>query len=387
MDVFYKLFAENEVVLLKTHPVNAYLEPFFKRAFAPLIDAGVLAIVHGNAALGHDLCHHERVDTVHLTGSVHTHEAIVWGEDADERVRRKAANDPVLDKPITSELGCVTPVLVAPGPWSDADLAFQARNVAAMVANNASFNCNAAKVLVTARDWPQRDAFLAAVRGALGRVPARRAYYPGAQERYQAFCEHYPAATPLIETDTDAVPWTIIPDVPPTAGEYALTHEAFCGVLADVALNGADASTFLDHAVDFANETVWGTLSCMMLVHPSTEREHAEAIDRAIAALRYGSIGVNLWSGVMYALGVTPWGAFPGHPLTDVRSGRGVVHNTMLFDHPQKCVARAPFRIRPKPAWFADHRTLDALGRRLTRLEAAPTWWRLPGIFATALRA
>ena len=33
----------------------------------------------------------------------------------------------------------------------------------------------------------------------------------------------------------EVVPWTLIPDVPASAGEYALTEEAFCGVLAEVA--------------------------------------------------------------------------------------------------------------------------------------------------------
>ena len=47
-------------------------------------------------------------------------------------------------RPFSAELGCVTPVLVVPGPWSESDLDFQARHVAGMVAQNASFNCNAA---------------------------------------------------------------------------------------------------------------------------------------------------------------------------------------------------------------------------------------------------
>ena len=33
-------------------------------------------------------------------------------------------------------------------------------NVAGMVVNNGSFNCNAAKMLVTSKSWPQREEFL-----------------------------------------------------------------------------------------------------------------------------------------------------------------------------------------------------------------------------------
>ena len=115
-------------------------------------------------------------------------------------------------------------------PWTDADLEFQARHVAGMVAQNASFNCNAAKVLVVAKGWARKQAFLDRVREALRRTPARKAYYPGAQERYQAFVDRYPQAQAVGEKREGVVPWTVIPDVPGNAGEYALNTEAFCGV-------------------------------------------------------------------------------------------------------------------------------------------------------------
>jgi hypothetical protein len=71
----------------------------------------------------------------------------------------------------------------------------QARQVAGMVANNASFNCNAAKVLVTSKDWPQRQEFMDAVYQALSEAQPRKAYYPGAQQRYRGFLERYPKIT------------------------------------------------------------------------------------------------------------------------------------------------------------------------------------------------
>ncbi|TVQ97974.1 MAG: aldehyde dehydrogenase family protein [Deltaproteobacteria bacterium] len=386
MDALYKLIVDDEVVLVKTNPVNAYLGPFWEEAFEPLRREGFFAVVHGGAELGAHLVHHERVHSVHITGSDRTHDAIVWGTDPEEVERRKAENDPLLTKEITSELGCVTPVFVVPGPWSESDIEFQARHVAGMVANNGSFNCNAAKVLLLARGWPQKDAFLAALRRRLQSLPPRKAYYPGAQERYDAFVEQYPQADPLGERTEQIVPWTLIPDVKPEEGEYALTNEAFCGVLALVEIDATDAPDYLEKAVPFANDHIWGTLSCMMLVHPSTEKQFGEAVDAAVANLRYGGIGVNVWAGVIYGLVVTTWGAFPGHPLEDIRSGRGVVHNTYLFDHPQKSVLRAPFRIRPTPAWFGDHRNQEELGRRLTAFEANPSLLRLPKVVAAALR-
>jgi hypothetical protein len=283
-----------------------------------------------------------------------------------------------------------------PGPWSAADVRFQARHVASMVTQNASFNCNAAKVVVTARGWLQREAFLRAFHEELRKTRARKAYYPGAAARYRAFLEAYPGALALGDVPPGAegsvVPWTAIPDVPDEAGAHALTNEAFCGVVAEVTLDvgdtpgGPSVPTFLERAVAFANERCWGTLSCCVLVHPKTEADHASEVKDAIAGLRYGAIGVNVWPGAIYGLVSPTWGAYPGHTPEDIQSGTGVVHNAFLFDHPEKSVVQAPFRMRPTPPWFSDHRNLLELGRRLSSFEASPSWRGLFRVARAALR-
>jgi hypothetical protein len=247
------------------------------------------------------------------------------------------------------------------------------------VAHNASFNCTAAQVLVTAQGWPQQAEFLAAVREALAQLPPRRAYYPGAVERYHDWLAQYPQAQPLgeIPHPSDTLPWTVIPNVPAQAGEYALCQEAFCGILAEVSLPIAASSPnpaqdFLDQAIPFVHEQVWGNLCCVLLIHPRTQRQLGDGWPQAIAELRYGNIGINAWTGVNFALGYTSWGAFPGNSDQNIQSGRGWVHNTYLFDYPQKSVLYAPFRIWPTPAWFADHKNLHNLGQRLLRYEAHP---------------
>jgi acyl-CoA reductase-like NAD-dependent aldehyde dehydrogenase len=377
MDILYKLMVDNEVVVLKTNPVNAWVGPHLEKALAPFIEAGYLAVVHGGGDVGAHLANHPKVDTLHVTGSDKTYDAIVWGADPRERERRKASNEPLNTRPFSAELGCVTPVLVVPGPWSAADMRFQARQVAGMVAQNASFNCNAAKVLVVARGWLQRETFLQFVDEELARTAPRKAYYPGAEDRYEGFLRTYPKAKAVGQRGEGVVPWTVIPDVPAEKGEYALTNEAFCGVLAEVTLDATGPAEFLEKAVEFANERCWGTLSCTILVHPATEEEHEAAFDRALAALRYGGIGVNCWAAMVYGLVTTTWGAFPGHTPRDIQSGTGVVHNAFFFDHPEKSIARAPFRIWPTPAWFADHKNLARLGRELVKMEAAPSWGQL----------
>lgn len=381
LDVLSKLIGEDEVALLKMNPVNAYLAPLIEEAFEPLIAAGYAAVVTGGKEVGEYLCHHDLVDTVHLTGSDKTHDAIVWGATPEEQARRKAAHAPLLSKPMSCELGCVTPILVVPGEWRPWDLEFQARHVASMVSHNASFNCTAGKVLVLASGWRQRQAFLDLVAAALAKMPPRYAYYPGAADRYDAFRMAYPQARVLGDSGDGIVPWTLVPDVPARPGEYAFTNEAFCGVLAETTVEATDAASFLDAAVPFVNDDLWGTLSAVVLLDPATERALGKArVDQALADLRYGNIGVNAWTGANFALGVTGWGAYPGHTVENIGSGQGVVHNTYLFDHPEKSVIRAPFRFVPTPVWFGDHRTLGKLGPRLVDFESNPNWAKLPGV-------
>ena len=386
IDVLAKLFSQNQVVIVKMNPVNAYIGEYLAQAFAPLIQAGFLQIVYGGADVGEYLCQHAQIDTIHITGSHRTHDAIVWGTTAREQQERRAANDPRLTKPITSELGCVTPILVVPGKWSKSDLAFQARQVASSIANNASFNCVSGQILVTASGWAQQAEFLASVKRELAAIPPRQAYYPGAQDRYQAFLDHYPQSEALGTRTSEIVPWTIIPDVPPLAGEYALTEEAFCGILAQVSIKAASATDFLTKAVDFVNDRVWGTLSCTVLIDPSTQKQYHQEFDTAIAKLKYGAIGVNIWSGMIFYFGSTTWGAYPGNTPANIGSGNGFVHNSYLFDHPQKSVVYAPFRIFPTPAWFANHKNLLNMAKQLLKLEANPTWKNLPLVVLAALR-
>ncbi len=46
----------------------------------------------------------------------------------------------------TSELGCVSPMLVAPGKWTNSELGYYANAVVESAFNNISCNCNSVKV-------------------------------------------------------------------------------------------------------------------------------------------------------------------------------------------------------------------------------------------------
>jgi len=387
-DALTKLFAEGKVVVLKANPVNDYLVPYWERAFASLIGAGYLRIVSGGAQVGSYLVGHDLITDIHVTGSDKTHDAIVFGVGA-EGARRKAASDPVVTKPLTSELGNVSPVVIVPGEWTRGEIDYQARHVATMIANNAGFNCLTPRVIVTHAGWSQREEFFSALEAVFESLPTRAAYYPGANERRASFLDAHPDAHVVGESSGERLPWTIVRDVDPSnADEICLNVEAFCALTSETALDADSPAEFVRRAVDFCNEVVWGTLSMTLICDPRAlkDPETGAAIEQAVADLRYGAIGVNLWHAMSFALASTTWGAYPGHSITDIQSGRGVVGNAYLFDRPQKSVVRGPFVAKPAPAWFATNRNAGVVMRKLLAFEGAPSWAKIPGLVASSLK-
>lgn len=386
LDVVHKLFFEGQVSLLKMNPVNAYLGPFVEQAFGELIRDGFVQMAYGGAEVGEYLVHHEGIDEIHITGSDRTHDVIVFGP-GEAGAEAKKKNEPRIDKRITSELGNVSPVIVVPGTWSEKELAFQAENVATQMTQNGGFNCNAAKLLVLSKGWPQKEAFLTALRDVLKSLPPRPAYYPGAQDRWDRFTQTYPQHETFGQKTGEALPWTLIPGLDAADEKnMAFSTESFCAVTGVTELDGDDVPSFLDRAVRFCNETLWGTLNAAVLVDPRTVKRNADALENAISRLRYGTVAVNHWPALAFGLGTTTWGAFPGHTLNDIQSGIGAVHNTQLWDRPQKTVIRGPFTMPMKPPWFVTHARAHEVGRRLTDIEASPSMLKLPGLVAHVLR-
>ena len=397
LDVLHALYADGSVVMLKLNPINAYLEPFFTRLFGSLIEAGFVRIVSGGADVGAYLCAADAVDAIHLTGGSRTHDAIVFGT-GDDAAERKRTGNPLVRKPVTSELGNVTPVIVVPGPWSEPDLAFQAAHVATMKLHNAGANCIAAQVLITAVCDPLAPRFVDAVRDALRAAPARPTYYPGSRERQAAVAANHPSAETLTPTG-GGDPRTFVTGLDPaSADEPLFTTEVFGPVLAQTALPGADAEAFLRNAVAFCNEVLSGTLGAAILIHPRTIAQLGPGFDDALRELRYGAVTINTWPGVAYLLASAPWGAFPGNTPANVGSGIGIVHNALLFDRPEKTIVRAPFApfprsfgdgeltLLPKPPWFVNHQRADDVGRRMFAFVAEPSPLRLAATAIAAMR-
>ena len=394
LDLLYKMFVEGAVGLVKMNPVNDYLGEYLETIFAPQIAEGFVRFVHGGANVGAHLCAHDEVDSVHITGSAKTHDAIVFGSDEDGAERKRSA-DPVLTKPITSELGGVGATIVVPGPWDDGDIAYQAENLVTMKLHNGGFNCIALQVVVLPESWDRSAELEDALAQTIRSLEPREPYYPGAGDRLASLVAEHPDAEQL---DDSSVPRTLIRGVDPTGtADSCFTTEAFGGAMATTHLPGSDAAHFLDAAVRFCNDTLDGTLGIQLLVHPDTVDELGPKLDAAIADLHYGTIAVNCWNGVGYLVQRTPWGAYPGHTLDDIGSGIGVVHNTYMLEDTEKAVVTGPFRTFPrsvrhldlhlatKPPWFVTNRNAAVIGERLTHLAANPGVTRLAALFPPAL--
>ncbi len=380
-DSLSKIFFDRKRVILKMNPVNEYLAQAFQDILAPLVDANLLRIVTGGADIGHELIHHPEVDSVHITGSDASHDRIVWGVTAEERARRKADNNPVLTKSISSELGNVTPWIIVPGEYRERELDAQAEHIASSITNNASFNCIATKLVITCRGWPQRDAFIAAIQKHLKATPLRPSYYPGAADRYQQF-----STTDTQLDENGCLPWLFLPDQKYDERPDLFEQESFTCICAETALDAPSPVEFLQSAVSLANEKVTGTLCATITVTGDFEREHAKTLDTCIDELRYGTVCINQWSGLAYALITVPWGACPGSKLDNVESGIGSVHNTYLLDGFQKSVLRGPLINFPKPVWFAGNRKSVTVAKHLLNLYAKPALIRLPKLLLAALR-
>ncbi|KJL42689.1 acyl-CoA reductase-like NAD-dependent aldehyde dehydrogenase [Microbacterium terrae] len=398
-DVLYELFAHNRVALLKVNPTQDALVPVFERALAPLIEPGFLRIVRGGPAAGAYLTGHSGLAHVHITGSAATFDAIVWGTGAEGAANR-AADAPQLQVPITAELGGVSPIIVVPGVWTDADLKYQAEHVATMRLVNSGHNCIAGQVVIVSADWPQREQFLRELHSVYATAPRRPVWYPRSDERLGAVAEAYPDAVWSADRTRAIVSVGSGTGTGTGTGtsDPVESIEYFAPVLGIVEVPGT-GQEFLDAAVAHANDKLTGTLGANVLIDPVTESALGDGFERAIADLRYGAVAINTWTAFVFLSATLTWGGFPGATTADVSSGIGVVHNALLLDRVERSIGRGPFRpfprafgrgvftVLPTPPWFVTARTGAEVCAGLTRYLIDGSLPGLVSTFAKAMRA
>lgn len=355
LDVLSKLVNDDAVCVLKAHPLLEPLLPVFNDIFAPLIAEGFVATTCGDAGEGAYLANHPLVDAVHVTGSTATHRAI-----AAETSR-----------PVTAELGNVTPAIVMGGTWSDREIEYVAESLVSAKLHNNGYDCVALQVLVLPAQWPQRADLINAIERVMHRVPERPAYYPGSVARFRDLTRGRTSLRLCGQDGDTQIPPAIVDVDPNDPNEPLFTEEAFCPLFAVATIEG-DPATYLHAATRFCNERLSGDLAAHVIAHPNTLREHAAEVDIALAQLRYGIIGLNMWCGVGFLLPEIPWGAAPGNTPAHIGSGVGDVHNAFALRHPKKTVVRAPFRPLNgwvRPPWFVTHRNARAIAAALCEYE------------------
>lgn len=386
-DALHKLFVENEVALVKMNPVNETTGPALELGFRSLIDDGFLDFCYGGAEVGKYLTSHDDVETIHITGAAESHDAIVWGVGA-EQTKNKAAGTPVIDKPMTSELGGVGPCIICPGDWSESDLRYHAQTVAFAMTLNTGYACAAAKVIVLPGHWKHTPRFRELLREELAKVPPRPAYYPGTNERFNAMLEEYPQAELLGEEKEGMARIAIIPDVKLDLDEYAMSHESFCTISAESIVDSADDEDFLRRVAQLVNENTYGNLQCTVICKPQTQKKYPKLWDQLIADLEFGCVSVNLWTGAPFALMNGTWGAYAGNKLEDVQSGIGQVHGAAaLLDHVQKSVLYATWKLPVHPPLWMNNKNLLGIGKAWARFETKGSLFALTtGLFPQLLK-
>jgi hypothetical protein len=157
--------------------------------------------------------------------------------------------------------------------------------------------------------------------------------------------------------------------------------------VAETGLPASDPAEFLDRAVQFANNTLWGTLGATIIVHPRSlaDRKAAAALERALANLRYGTITINHWLGYAYYFGLSPWGGYPGSDWYDVQSGIGMASNALMLEGAQKTVYRAPFHKLIDPYTVQSKRSAE-FGRKFAAFDSNGSLTKFASLLWTSLR-
>jgi len=395
-DILSYLFLENKVVIFKPNPVNQRAAVVIKRVFEPLIKAGYLDFVVGGIPLGAELTKNPLIEELCMTGSCVTYDAIVWGPGA----AKPKPGDPeseskkLVKKPFKAELGSVSPYVIVPGKWSEKELNAHAEQLVAFKMLNNGHICASPQVVITCKNWSQREQFIAAVRKNLARHPPTRPYYPNCQRSYAEQVKNLAKDTGadekgdgLIIKNEAGFPEQQHPvfaaGVPQDA--FVTQKEAFCPILAEVPLDtAATTEAFLPKAVDYVNNKLWGSLSGTVIINSEAEKAAPAVVEKALDDLKLGAIGVNQWAGMVNFYPGLLWGAYPRHTPEDVQSGIGINGNVHCLKDPYKCVLRFPFSHPGMPSVPAPAASL-LQARRVTEFTVHYNFWRLAKLLVNVL--
>ena len=368
LEMVKALFLENCAVVHKPHHLNEDTDAVWEKIMQPLVDTNALTFC--SADQSRIVTQDERLSKIYFTGGTGTAKAIMAATDT----------------PLISECGGNNPCIIVPGdrPWSDKEIAHQAVQIATIGKLNGGAVCGRVQTVVTSRNWPQRDAFLDALRRAIEvETPAAGTYYPGSDEVSAGFKKAYPSAEvyqPEGGRYTSGE-FVLIPD----AGDdgYAVHNEAFCQILSEVALDTpAEAEAFLPAAVSFANDRLLGTLGCAILIDEDTRKAHEDALQQAVTDLDYGGIAVNTMPPFIFLNPYLTWGG--NEEGKEFVSGVGNFGNLLGYVNVEKSIIYAGF-MSAGHMMITNKQTSRTMFRDMSRYSAAPTWGNLGRMMVGAI--
>ncbi len=363
LDVLYHLITRKSVILLKLNPVNEYLKPVFEKVFQNFIERGYIIVTTGNIDESKYMATHPGINHIHLTGSDKTFEDIVYGRELTEKERKSKSLSKINNKPITSELGNVTPIIIHPGKWSTSDIKYQARKIVTAKLNNNGFNCIAAQVVVLPDGWGQTETLIKFVKHYMSKAKERKAYYPDSIERLEK-----------LEKDKGYERVNALSCVTPHLTREIKAYskfeidEVWSSTIYFKKIEYTSVEDFANKAINYCNDELWGNLGVSVIIKDHDRKFNKHITNLYVDKLNYGTVAINEWAAIGYIIPQLPWGGFPGNRDNDIQSGQSVVHNSMLFESPLKGVVNTKFRISRiiDPPWFVTNKKARRLFKNLT---------------------
>jgi len=367
LDALFHMIAYKSVIYLKLNPVNDYLLPIFNQVFEPFIARGFMIITEGDMEASQYLTQHDGFQQTHLTGSNYTYENIVYGKTLNDKERSLKTYPKVNKKPITSELGNVTPIIVHPGNWSRSEIKHQAKKIVTAKLNNSGFNCIAAQVVVLPKDWKHTEKLKNDIKYYLKKIGDTTSYYPGANENLDDLINtnnyeqinNLSCSTPFLVTELDL------------EKEYG-NKEVWSTALYFKELTYNSYENFATNAINYVNNKLWGNLGVTVLIKNYKKKTNKLILKNYVDDLEYGTVAINEWSALGFVIPTLPWGGYPGNKDNDIQSGQGYVHNSYLFESPQKGIVYSKFRLSPliDPPWFVTNKKAHRIFKHLTYYQA-----------------
>ncbi|MAE33564.1 MAG: hypothetical protein CL493_04515 [Actinobacteria bacterium] len=368
LDALFHMIAHKSVIYIKLNPVNDYLLPIFTQIFEPFISRGFMIITEGDMEASKYLTEHDGFQHTHLTGSNYTYESIVYGKTLSDKERSLKSLPKINKKPITTELGNVTPIIVHPGNWSRTEIRHQAKKIVTAKLNNSGFNCIAAQVIVLPKDWKHTAKLKADIKNYLKKIGDTTSYYPGAIENLNDLnnsnnyeqINNLSCSTPFLISNLDL------------EHEYG-NKEVWSTALYFKEISYNSYEDFCTNSVNYVNNELWGNLGVSVLIKNYKKKKNEIILNSYVENLKYGTVAINEWSALGFVIPSLPWGGYPGNKDNDIQSGQGYVHNSFLFESPQKGIIYSKFRLSRliDPPWFVTNKKAHRIFKNLTYYQAS----------------